>query len=279
VTLRSARSLAIRNELIETELIVDDEGLVIAGTNQRFGARGVLHVKPGGLIRFRSNEFEVRRGWVRFNDLTRIAPQVDLTAVTEYHRYDDASGGSGNTEAAAATAEADSGTSALGGRWDISMHAHGDADNLKIDLTSEPALAQDDIFLLLTFGLTRAEFDQAKSASAGGSVALEALATVSGADRAVQDAVPVIDDVRFGSNYSSRTGRTEPTITISKRLASRLRASVTTGVSDSSEVRSNVEWRLNPRVSVEGSYDNTNDISTSGLGNVGADVRWRLEWE
>ena len=40
------------------------------------------------------------------------------------------------------------------------MHAYGDADKLKIDLTSDPALAQDDIFLLLTVGLTRAELDQ-----------------------------------------------------------------------------------------------------------------------
>ena len=54
---------------------------------------------------------------------------------------------------------------------------------------------------------------------------------------------------------------------------------MTSGLSESREVRSNVEWRLNPRVSVEGSYDNVNDISSSSLGNVGADIRWRLEFE
>ncbi|MET0791285.1 MAG: hypothetical protein ABW061_07160, partial [Polyangiaceae bacterium] len=59
----------------------------------------------------------------------------------------------------------------------------------------------------------------------------------------------------------------------------RIRASVTSGVADSREVRSNVEWQLSPRVSVEGSYDNVNDISSSTLGNLGADVRWRLEFE
>ena len=159
------------------------------------------------------------------------------------------------------------------------MHAHGDADDLKIDLTSEPALAQDDIFLLITVGLTRAELDQAKSASVGESVALEALGTLSGADRAVTKAVPVIDEFRFGSAYSSRTGRTEPTVTVGKRLTERVRANVTTGLAESREVRSNVEWRLSPRVSVEGSYDNVNDISSSSFGNLGADIRWRLEFE
>jgi hypothetical protein len=68
-------------------------------------------------------------------------------------------------------------------------------------------------------------------------------------------------------------------LTIGKRLAQRIRAYVTSGLTDQREVRSNLEWRLSPRVSVEGSYDNVNDISSSSLGNLGADVRWRLEFE
>jgi len=59
----------------------------------------------------------------------------------------------------------------------------------------------------------------------------------------------------------------------------RIRAYVTSGLTESREIRSNLEWRLSPRVSVEGSYDNVNDISSSTLGNLGADVRWRLEFE
>jgi len=69
------------------------------------------------------------------------------------------------------------------------------------------------------------------------------------------------------------------TVTIGKRLADRIRANVTSGVAESREIRSNVEWQLSNRVSVEGSYDNVNDISSSSLGNLGADVRWRLEFE
>jgi translocation and assembly module TamB len=159
------------------------------------------------------------------------------------------------------------------------MRAHGDAEKLQVDLTSQPSLAQDDIFLLLTIGLTRAELEQAQAASVGGSVALEALGTLTGADRAVREVVPVIDEFRFGSAYSSRTGRTEPTVTIGKRLAERIRANVTTGLSESREVKSNVVVQLRPRLSVEGSYGNVNDITRSSVGNLGADVRWRLEFE
>jgi translocation and assembly module TamB len=131
----------------------------------------------------------------------------------------------------------------------------------------------------LTLGLTRAELDQAQSASAGQSVALEARGRLTRADEAVTQNIPVIDEFRFGSAYSSRTGRTEPTVTIGKRLTQRIRAYVTSGLTDSREIRSNLEVRLSPRVSVEGSYDNVNDISSSTLGNLGADVRWRLEFE
>ncbi|MFZ5890811.1 MAG: translocation/assembly module TamB domain-containing protein [Myxococcota bacterium] len=272
VLVKAQRSLRIQNDIVDTELMLSEDGLELAGTNARFGLRGTLKLKPGGHVFLRRSDFEIREGTVRFDDLTRVAARVDVTAVTEYRRYSAARGG-------AAATTSTSGSGVTGGRWSIRMHAYGDADNLNVDLTSDPALPQDDIFLLLTVGLTRAELDQAQSASVGGSVALEALGTLTGADRAVKNAVPIIDEFRFGSAYSARTGRTEPTVTVGKRLTDRVRANVTSGLAESREVRSNVEWRLSPRVSVEGSYDNVNDISSSSLGNLGADVRWRLEFE
>jgi translocation and assembly module TamB len=278
LNIKAQRALKLHNDLVEADLVLDDEGLQLAGTNARNGVRGVVRVKPGGRIVLRRSEFEITEGTIRFDDLTRIAPQVDVTAVTEYRRYSDApvsGAGSSGSQAAGNTGS----TSAAGGRWNIRLHAYGDADNLRVDLTSDPALPQDDIFLLLTVGLTRAELDQARSASVGESVALEALGTLTGADRAVKDALPLIDEFRFGSAYSSRTGRTEPTVTVGKRLTERVRANVTSGLSETREIRSNLEWRLSPRVSVEGSYDNVNDIGSSSLGNLGADIRWRLEFE
>ncbi len=271
ITMRSARDMRVRNNLVDARLVIDPSGLSFAGTNQRFGMRGQLELKPGGRIKFRQNEFEIREGNVRFDDPTRIAPLVDVTAVTEYRRYSAGLDSSG--------ADSSASNAAAGGRWDVSMHAYGDADNLQIDLTSNPELGEDDIFLLLTVGLTRAELDQAQQAAVGGSVALEALGTLTGADQAVSEAVPVIDDFSFGSAYSSRSGRTEPTVTIGKRLAERIRAQVTSGLTESRQVGSNIEWRLSPHVSVAGSYDNQNDISSSALGNLGADIRWRLEFD
>jgi translocation and assembly module TamB len=277
VQLKSKDPLRLRNNLVEAQLLVDSDALVFSGTNQRFGLRGRMRILPGGRIRLRSNEFEVRQGYVRFDNATRVAPNVDITAVTDYRRYSAAAQtgatGSGTSGASASSA------GHAGGVWRITLHAYGDADNLRLDMTSEPALSQEDILLLLTIGMTRAEVDQLQASSIGGTVALEALSSLTGADSAVKKAVPVIDDFRLGSAYSSRTGRTEATVTLGKRLTDKVRANVTSGLSENREIRSNLEWKLTPRVSVQGSYDNVNDVSSSALGNLGADVRWRLEFE
>ncbi len=272
VRVHAKAPLRIRNNLVEAQLVINSGALTVTGTDQRVGLRGELRALPGGRFHFRANDFEVRQALIRFDDPTRIAPNVDVLATTEYRRYSD-------TSAGAAAGAGAAGATSRGGIWRITMHAFGDADNLKLDMTSDPALSQEDIVLLLTIGMTRAEVDQLQAGSLGASAALEALATVSGAGQAVKTAIPVIDDFRFGSAYSTVTGRTEPQVIVGKRLTDNLRANVATTVAEDRELRSNIEWRLNRRVSVLGSYDNINDVSSSAVGNVGVDFRWRLEFE
>jgi translocation and assembly module TamB len=278
ITVVSPRPLRFSNDLGDMELEVTPPGLLLSGTNQRFGARGQLKILPDSKLHYRSSEFLVREGSVRFDDPIRIAPKFDVRAQTEYRRYAstaaEPSGASADTGSAGATS-----TSGAGGLWRITLQAHGDQENLKMKLSSDPPLSQEDIILLLTIGLTRAEIDRAQATSLGETVGLEALSTLTGADKAVKTIVPLIDEFRFGSGYSSKTGRTEPTVTLGKRITDNVRATVTTGITENREVRSNVEWRLNRRMSVQGSYDNVNDLSRTLFGNIGADLRWRLEFE
>src|SRR5690606_40887266 len=135
------------------------------------------------------------------------------------------------------------------------------------------------IVLLLQVGMTRAELDRGLAGSLAQTVGLEALSAVIGLDQAVRKTVPLIDEFRFGSQYSSRTGRPEPTVTLGKRITDDVRATVTSTVGEEREIRSNIEWRLKGGVSVHGGYDHVNDDSRSVLGNVGAGLRWRLEFE
>lgn len=283
VGLASRVPVIIKNNLIEVQLAIDSGTIQASGTNQRMGLRGALRALPGGRFHFQGNDFDVQQALIRFDDPTRVDPNVDITAVTEYRRYTDTSAGTSAGASAGGGAAAESTNSTRGGSlWRITMHAYGDPDNLHVELTSEPALAQDDIVLLLTVGMTRAELDQLQTTgigSIGESVALNVIGEATGADRAVKQAIPIIDDFRFGSAYSTVTGKTEPQLTVGKRLTNDLRASVQAGLTEDREMRANIEWRLNNRLSVQGSYDNINDVSSSALGNLGIDLRWRLDFE
>ena len=274
VVLRSRKPAQVANNLVDTNLLLDPQGLRISGTDQRFGAVGGVELPAGGRIHLRGHEFEIQGGLVRFDDPTRLRPQVDLSAVSDFRRYNSTTtSGVTNTNTTTSTSGAP-----VAGNWRIYLHAYGEPEDLKVDLSSDPPLAQDDIFLLLTVGMTQTEMNQSRSTGLGSSVALEALGSLSGAESAVTETVQV-DEFRFGSTYSSRSGRTEPTVTVGKRLSERIRATITTSLSDASEVRSNVEYRATGNLSVEGSYDNAQSSGSTNVGNVGGDIRWRLEFE
>ena len=244
VRVRAHAPIRIRNNLVEANLGIDSDALTVSGTNQRFGLRGDLKALPGGRFHLRGNDFDVRQALIRFDDPTRIAPNVDVVAVTEYRRYTDTTAPS-----AAGASSTGAGLAAGGGAgtvWRITLHAYGDADNLRLDMTSDPPLSQEDIVLLLTIGMTRAEVDQLQAGSLGASAALEALATVSGADRAVKQAIPIIDDFRFGSAYDPQTGKTEPQVTVGKRLTETVRASVSSGPHQRRGPRGPLEPRVAP---------------------------------
>ncbi len=135
--------------------------------------------------------------------------------------------------------------------------------------------------LLLTVGMTRAEIEQIRGglAVAGAGAALEAL-NMTGAGSRLKESINVVDDFRFGSAYSPRTGRTEPQITIGKQISKDVRAQVTTSVAENRELRAQIMLRLSDRLSAQGSFDNVNGTAFStAIGNVGFDLRWRLDFE
>lgn len=269
VRVHARAPLRIKNNLAEIQLTTETESVVVSGTNQRFGLRGSLKALPGGRFRLPvgSSVFEVKQAFIRFDDPTRIDPNIDIFAESEYRR--------GDTTSSTGVSSSSRG----GSLWRIFLHVYGSVDDLKTELTSDPPLSQEDIFLLLTVGMTRAEIDQLQSGALGAGLGAGLELATSGASSAVKNAIPVIDDFRFGTAYSIKTGRTEPQVTIGKRITSTVLANVSTGFTEDRELRANVQWRLNNRLSLQGSYDNVTDVAGSSIGNLGVDLRWRLEFQ
>src|SRR5690606_5525520 len=149
----SPRPLRISNNLVDMRLDVTPPGIMVSGTNQRFGARGSLRIEPASKLFLQGHDFVVRDGTVTFDNPKRIAPKLDVHASTEYRRY------AASSDAASATPDVGgaAGSAGTGGKWRIAMHAYGDTDEPKVRFTSDPPLSQDDIVLLLQVGMTRAE--------------------------------------------------------------------------------------------------------------------------
>jgi translocation and assembly module TamB len=162
--------------------------------------------------------------------------------------------------------------------WRILLHAHGNLDGFRLDARSVPDMSQQDVVLLLTMGMTTAEMQQTQASDLGGT-AVEALASVSGVGEQVARALP-IDELSVTTAYSQRSGRPEPQVTVGKRISDRVRLSASTSLgSENRMMRTGVELQINDQTSVQASYDNVNRESSSSFGNLGVDLRWRLEFE
>ena len=163
--------------------------------------------------------------------------------------------------------------------WRVEIHAFGNRDQFRFELTSEPYLSEDDVALLLTVGMTHAELAQLQTSELTSTAALEALSSMSGMESEVHRALPQIDEFHVASAYSDRTNRTEPQLVIGKRIAQNVRLSAQTGIAESRDFRTGVELELNDKTSVQAVYNNQNTTSASQIGDVGVDLKWRLEFD
>lgn len=253
--------IRVANNLLDVAVRIDDSDrpFRIVGTDQRFGVLGSLRI-PRGTVSFRGTELAVTRGAIRFDDETRVDPHFDVLTETEIRRQQ---------TTADLTAPA----------WRIQVRAHGSMDAFRLDATSQPALSQEDLMLLLTVGMTSAEAQQLQAGDVGGT-ALEALSALAGVNEEVTEAIGVIDDFAITTRYSPTTGRPEPMVTIGKRISDRVRLSASTGLTGAERTfQTGVEWQVGDQTSFQVGYDNINRETSSSFGNVGVDFRWRLEFE
>jgi translocation and assembly module TamB len=250
------RPLIIHNNLIDAELDLQSGGVPfrLVGTDQRLGVLGQMNVRKG-TIYFREHTFDIRQGDIHFDDEDRIDPKFDLRATTEVRRNDEQA------------------------NWRVEIHARGNRDQLQFDLSSEPYLAQDDVALLLAMGMTHAELARLQTSGDLTSTAAQALASLTGVGNQVHRALPQVDDFHVASIYSERTNRTEPQLVIGKRIAKNVRLSAATGIAEARDFRTGVELELDDKTSVQAVYDNQNTTNASQVGDVGFDLKWRLEFD
>jgi len=243
----------IENDLVRGAL---GGALTLTGTAAGVGLVGTLTMVQGSRATFRGNEFVLRQAVVDFVDRRRVRMNLDVHGDAQVRDYQ------------------------------VHMHLSGSHEDPTVQLTSQPALSQQDIVTLLSLGYTTRD-----TAATGGVVtgvataaAAQALFSASGLDEQVRRFVPtggLLRDfsVRMTSSYSELSGQVEPRAELeSKVLDERFRLRYQAPLNGTRGQRAQAEMRLSPRTSLQYQWDNENPDIAAPSGDHGLDLKLRWEW-
>jgi translocation and assembly module TamB len=225
--------------------------LQVVGNSDSVGLLGSVGSKDG-LVEFRGNQYHLTDVSFTFSASDRIAPSFDVTADTDTRQYR------------------------------VFVHAYGTPGDYKLSLRSQPALSEDDIIKLLTFGVTSR--DTASNIGTAGEAGFlgDVLWNISGLKSEVKKIIPrnpLIKDFSFnvGSAFLESVGQVEPVAQIESRVltdALHLRAQVP--LSEYAGKRAEAEYQLTDHMSLQGDWNN--DYSDYNVGDFGLDLRMRWEF-
>ena len=184
-----------------------------------------------GRITFRRHRFTLENVVVRFDDPRRINPYLDVRATTRIRTYD------------------------------VTMSLSGRADDLRIRLSSEPPLPQEDLLALVTLGATRAELGTSGGLVFAGEAAQMLSKELLGSDTNI----PTLDVLELGKNESG-----EDQFRVGKRLGERTLVTYSGSFAEGGKSKLRVEYQLLGPLLVAGEQDFS--------GGVGGDVILRLRF-
>jgi translocation and assembly module TamB len=224
--------------------------LQLVGNSDSVGLLGSVGSKDG-LVEFRGNQYHLTDVSFTFGASDRIAPSFDATADTDTRQYR------------------------------VFVHAYGTPGDYKLSLRSQPALSEDDIIKLLTFGVTSR--DTASNIGTAGEAGFlgDVLWNISGLKSEVKKIIPrnpLIKDlnVNVGSAFLESVGQVEPVMQIESRvLTDALHVRGQVPLSEYAGKRAEAEYQLTAHMSVQGDWNN--DYSDYNVGDFGLDLR--LRWE
>lgn len=242
--------LLVQNNVMRAAVRFDtsQQPFSVVGTDVVPGILGILVVEPEGEVTFRGSRFVIQRGFLTFDRIFEIDPDLDVTATTSQRD------------------------------WTISLIVSGRASEVDVDLQSEPGLAREDIILLLAVGMTRAETEQMGYAAAISSLAPELLWGLSGFGEEAERFLPLLRSVQVTSEYNTRSGEIEPRVSVGWPVSERFRVGANTGIANTQsarDMRIGVEYEISEQTTLDAHYGADSD---SSFGEFGLDVRWQREF-
>jgi translocation and assembly module TamB len=174
----------------------------------------------GGEVFFLSKRFEVQNGTIEFGNPVRTDPVVNLYITTTIEQYN------------------------------VTLNLTGPADRLRINYTSDPALASADIIHLLAFGNTTAEAASAPSQSAAASAESVLAQGVSGQVTGKIESLTGISQLTLDPLATNSQGDPGTQIAVQERVTGNLLVTFGTNVTSTQNQTVQLRYDLNKRVSV-----------------------------
>jgi translocation and assembly module TamB len=240
----------VDNDLVKGNVKGD---VTLTGSLAAMGMVGTLAMTPGSRATLRGNEFGLSHVVVDFVDRHRILAKFDVHGEAQVRDYQ------------------------------VFLHYYGTLEDPQLQLTSSPALTQQDILTLLSLGITTR--DTAATSGVGGiatAAAAQALFSASGLDEQMRRFLPregPFKDIsmRVTSAYSEGSGQVEPRAEFEGKIADRLRLRYQAPISGARGQRAQAELKLGEHSSLQYQWDNDNPDVVTG-GDHGLDLKFRWEW-
>jgi len=223
----------------------------LTGTVDSPGLIGKLDGRDGRAD-FRGYQYHVTQALFDFRDRERINPSFELSADTDARQYR------------------------------VFVRVFGNAQDYRLQLRSQPALSEDDIVKLMTFGVTSQDTAGLGGAGAKAGYLGDILWNVSGLHDQVKRVIPhnqVIRDlsVNLSTAYIQATGQVEPVAQLESRvLTDQLKIRAQLPLSEPTGKRAQAEYQLSEHLSLQAEWNN--DYSDYSVGDFGLDMRARWEF-
>ncbi len=269
VSIDLARPVKIKNNLSE---LYFKGGVRAIGNDMTPVISGELSIIPGtSKFLFKGHEFRLTEGKIAFSrESKKITPEIKFQGISDINPYE------------------------------VKVDVVGPSDNVKINLSSEPVLSQEDILSLLTIGMTTAvsknldETDRQSVTTIGvGSLLVDQLKLNEGLTSTMGLQLSVLpeiseDETAFLRGRSAVIDsqatklKTSTKIKIKKKVSEDVDISVSSTVGGTLEQRQemNINYNINKKFSIEGVYEvnSTDEDSTVTPDSIGADIKYKWKF-
>lgn len=251
-----SRGIIIRNQLLEGEAT---GALNISGSPELPIIKGKIDITRGSKLIFKDKPFDIQTASINFLQSKEINPMVYISANSRVSDYD------------------------------INLLVQGPAKNLSIKPTSQPPLAENEIFSLLALGVTSQTDQNLSSETQQKQTGLEVLAAISNQsklNKKIQEKFGLT--VQLAPSVDSTKNIAVPKVVVSKKISNRVNASYSkpfTGNDQNQEFK--LQYIFNKNMSGIFNYQNKDTIQQDQITNttnnskgvLGVDLEYRDEFK